>query len=313
MKRDFLPLLLNNKIQLILLFFITVIIGLIFSDFKVVLGKDERAYLNNGIDLINNGFENTKILPFMSIIFYFFSYITSDNLMGAKLMYVVSLTGITFSQFYFAKKFGEVNFPIIPSFITIILPGILVLNLYGIANLFSTSLLMVNLVLISFNLKSRNILLNILIGIFFSILYQCRLEFLFIFLAVLLIWPFINDYNKFETKLIIRDLCILILSFLIILFPWQMHLYENELFFSRIASGKGWNSIYHIIFDKEGTLISNIVFNLKDIIFILANNGFEHLKNLGSPKLIPILFMPLVGIGFMFLKKANICFYISPH
>ena len=101
MKRDFLPLLLNNKIQLILLFCITVIIGLIFSDFKVVLGKDERAYLNNGIDLINNGFEKYKDFTFMSIIFYFFSYITSDNLMGAKLMYVVSLTGITFSQILF--------------------------------------------------------------------------------------------------------------------------------------------------------------------------------------------------------------------
>ena len=45
---------------------------------------------------------------------------------------------------------------------------------------------------------------------------------------------------------------------------------------------------------------------------ILANNGFEHLKNLGSPKLLPILFMPLVGIGFMTIKKCKYLLYTTP-
>lgn len=303
----------NYKIQLILLFFITLIVGITFGDFKTGLGKDERTYISNGLNLINHGFENTKILPLMSIIFYFFSQIFLDSLTGVKLMYVLSLIGIVFSQFYFAIKLGEANLPIIPSFITLILPGMLVLNLYGIANLFSTSLLMLSLVLISLNLKYKSILLTASIGIIFSILYQCRLEFLFIFLIILLVWPFINNYKKFEVKLILRDFCILVLSFLIILLPWQLHLYENGLIFSRIASGKGWNSIYHLILNDEATFISNITLNFKQIIIILTNNSFEHLKNLGSPKLLPILFMPLVGIGFMMIKKCKfLILYISP-
>ena len=60
MMKDF-SLLLNYKIQLILLFCITFLIGIIFIDFKTGLGKDERLYIKNGFDLINNGFENIKI------------------------------------------------------------------------------------------------------------------------------------------------------------------------------------------------------------------------------------------------------------
>ena len=263
--------------------------------------------------MINNGFENYKILPWISIIFYFFSQLFSEISSGIKLMYILSLIGIAFSQFYFALKLGEIDFPIIPSFITIILPGVLILNMYGIAILFSTSLLMISLVLVSLNIKYRSILLNILIGILFSILYQCRLEYLFVFLIILLIWPFINDYKNIEAKFIVRDICILIFSFIIILLPWQLHLYEKQLYFSRIASGEDWNSIYHLIFNNESTFILNIIFNLQKIIVILANNGFEHLKNLGSPKLLPILFMPLVGIGFMMIKKCKyLLLYISP-
>ena len=203
-----------------------------------------------------------KILPFISIIFYFFSQLFAEISTGIKLMYILSLIGIAFSQFYFALKLGEINFPIIPSFITIILPGVLILNMYGIAILFSTSLLMISLVLVSLNIKYKSILLNILIGILFSILYQCRLEYLFVFLIILLIWPVINDYKNIEAKFIVRDICILIFSFIIILLPWQLHLYEKQLYFSRIASGEDWNSIYHLIFNNESTFILNIIFNL---------------------------------------------------
>ena len=306
-------LLFNYKIQLIFLIFITFIVGAIFSDFKEVLGKDERLYIANGFNLINYGFESTKILPLISIIFYFFSSLFIENLIGIKIIYVLSLIGLAFSQFYFSIKLGEINFPIIPAVITILMPGILVLNLYGIANLFSTSLLMVNLVLVSLNLKYKSILLNIFIGFLFSILYQCRLEFLFVFLIVLLIWPIINGYKICEIKLITRDIFTLILSFSTILLPWQMHLYENGLFFSSIASGKGWNSVYHLIFNADQTFVFNIINNFKDIIIILANNGYDHLKNLGSPKLLPILFLPLVGIGFMLIKKCKyLIVYITP-
>ena len=306
-------LLFNYKIQLIFLIFITFIVGAIFSDFKEVLGKDERLYIANGFNLINYGFESTKILPLISIIFYFFSSLFIENLIGIKIIYVLSLIGLAFSQFYFSIKLGEINFPIIPAVITILMPGILVLNLYGIANLFSTSLLMVNLVLVSLNLKYKSILLNMFIGFLFSILYQCRLEFLFVFLIVLLIWPIINGYKICEIKLITRDIFTLILSFSTILLPWQMHLYENGLFFSSIASGKGWNSVYHLIFNADQTFVFNIINNFKDIIIILANNGYDHLKNLGSPKLLPILFLPLVGIGFMLIKKCKyLIVYITP-
>lgn len=306
-------LLFNYKIQLIVLTFLTFIVGAIFSDFKEVLGKDERLYIANGFNLINYGFESTKILPLISIIFYFFSSLFIENLIGIKIIYVLSLVGLAFSQFYFSIKLGEISFPIIPAVITILMPGILVLNLYGIANLFSTSLLMVNLVLVSLNLKYKSILLNMFIGFLFSILYQCRLEFLFVFLIVLLIWPIINGYKICEIKLITRDISTLILSFSIILFPWQMHLYENGLFFSSIASGKGWNSVYHLIFNANQTFVFNIINNFKDIIIVLANNGYDHLKNLGSPKLLPILFLPLVGIGFMLIKKCKyLIVYITP-
>ena len=306
-------LLFNYKIQLFFLTFLTFIVGAIFSDFKEVLGKDERLYIANGFNLINYGFESTKILPLISIIFYFFSSLFIENLIGIKIIYVLSLVGLAFSQFYFSIKLGEISFPIIPAVITILMPGILVLNLYGIANLFSTSLLMVNLVLVSLNLKYKSILLNMFIGFLFSILYQCRLEFLFVFLIVLLIWPIINGYKICEIKLITRDISTLILSFSIILFPWQMHLYENGLFFSSIASGKGWNSVYHLIFNANQTFVFNIINNFKDIIIVLANNGYDHLKNLGSPKLLPILFLPLVGIGFMLIKKCKyLIVYITP-
>ena len=306
-------LLFNYKIQLIILIFITLIVGAIFSDFKEVLGKDERLYIANGFNLINHGFESTKILPLISIIFYFFSSLFIENLIGIKIIYVLSLVGLAFSQFYFSVKLGEISFPIIPAVITILMPGILVLNLYGIANLFSTSLLMVNLVMVSLNLKYKSILLNIFIGFLFSILYQCRLEFLFVFLIILLIWPIINGYKICEIKLITRDIFTLILSFSTILFPWQMHLYESGLFFSSIASGKGWNSVYHLIFNTDQSFVFNIINNFKDIIIVLANNGYDHLKNLGSPKLLPILFLPLVGIGFMLIKKCKyLIVYITP-
>ena len=83
-------LLFNYKIQLIFLTFLTFIVGAIFSDFKEVLGKDERLYIANGFNLINYGFESTKILPLISIIFYFFSSLFIENLIGIKIIYVLS-------------------------------------------------------------------------------------------------------------------------------------------------------------------------------------------------------------------------------
>ena len=138
----------------------------------------------------------------------------------------------------------------------------------------------------------------------------------YLFLIILLIWPVINDYKNIEAKFIVRDICILIFSFILILLQRQLHLYEKQLYFSRIVSGEDWNSVYHLIFNNENTFILNIIFNLKKIMIILANNGFEHLKDLGSPKFLDTskpLFAKIIIIFFKLriIFKINVFFIIK--
>ncbi len=299
------------KYQFIFSIIVAIILGFLFSLFKNDIGYDERLYLINGEFLLNDGFHNVKNLPFISLLFYLSVLPFENELVGLRVLYALSLTLISIFQFYFAYQLGEKKNPIISSLIVLIIPGLAVLNLYSLANLVSTSLLMFGLFLVCLYIKYNKLLLIFVIGIFFSLLYQSRAEFLFIFLILILSWPLLIDYKNKKYRFLLRDLSILISTFILILFPWQYFLYKNDLYFISTASGRGWRSVYHYVFSED--LFSNFIINLKDIIIILIKNSFEHLKNLGSPKLFPIFFLPLVGIGFLQLTKSRILFiFMTP-
>ena len=100
--KKILPLLLNIKIQLILLFCITFLIGIIFIDFKTGLGKDEQ-YIENGFNSINNGFENSgwnNLKSYLGYLLYLhFFTIIAEMSTGIKLMYILSLIELHFLNF----------------------------------------------------------------------------------------------------------------------------------------------------------------------------------------------------------------------
>lgn len=299
------------RYQLIFSVIVAIGLGFLFSLFKTDIGYDEKLYIRNGELLLTDGFQNVKNLPFISVLFYLFVLPFESELIGLRVLYIFSLTLISILQFYFTFQFGEKKFPIISSLITLVIPGLAVLNLYSLANLVSTSLLMLGLFLVCLYIKFNRLLLVFLIGIFFSLLYQSRAEFLFIFLILILSLPFLIDYKNEKYKFLLRDLFILILTFILVLFPWQYFLHKNDLYFISTASGKGWRSVYHLIFSER--FFSEFTYNMKEIIIILIKNSYEHLKNFGSPKLFPIFFLPLVGIGFLRLVKNNILFiFMTP-
>ena len=81
-----------------------------------------------------------------------------NELVSLRVLYALSLTLISIFQFYFAYQLGEKN-PIVSSLIVLIIPGLAVLNLYSLANLVSTSLLMFGLFLICLYIKYKKLLI----------------------------------------------------------------------------------------------------------------------------------------------------------
>ena len=153
---------------------------MIFSSFKNHVGYDERNYLSNGNLIIEEGLKNTKLLPVISLIFSFSSQIFNDNLMGIKFLYLLSLSIIAFVQYKFSLVLCGQKFPIIPVLITLVIPGILVLNIYSIGNLLS-HLYFLALYFVEISRANKNFIITFLIGVFFFDI-SVRLDNLAVFL-----------------------------------------------------------------------------------------------------------------------------------
>ena len=93
-------------------------------------------------------------------------------------------------------------------------------------------------------------------GSYSNVVFPIHVFILIYFLILILSWPLLIDYkNKKYIDFLLRDLLILVLTFILILFPWQYFLYKNDLYFISTASGRGWRSVYHYVFSED--LFSN--------------------------------------------------------
>ena len=113
-------------------------------------------------------------------------------------------------------------------------PGILLLCLYAISNIFFTSLAYLSVYCFYKSIDRRSIFLSIISGFIVGLSYLARIDGMVLFFGVLLITMILSFLNKKSyTKLSIY----FTFAFILTVIPWQIYLYSNDLILSSVIRG----------------------------------------------------------------------------
>jgi len=269
---------------------------------KIVVTGDEAFAINVGNNFLEQGiYTSTKFHPLVPILLAFIDTLTGDSLLSLKILFTVSgsTLGLAIHKILLNLNKDNTNLKLQLIFIAL-LPGLLFLGLYS-ANLVPyLSLSFWSIYFLIRYFKDTSLVSLLSLAIFLGLAYLCRIDGLILaFLcAILLIYHVFSRKERFGFNHVFYFLIL----FLLIILPWQIFLLNNNLILSSIVSS-GWESTvwtegpakYLFYYKNIGEDFSLNIHFFKP----LVNNIVMFSEYLGSVRLFPILFWPLIGITLL--------------
>lgn len=284
---------------------------------KTVLGPDERNHLELGKIFIETGiYDNTKIHPLLSILAGVINKIIEDPLNTFKVIYGISGLILSFSIFKILNVIlKDRSFTPLVHVFVLFSPGVLILCLYAISNIFFTSMIYFSVYIFYQGISKNSNIYIFFSGLLIGLCYLSRMEGLVAFFLLLLFF-LLKFYSKRDFNFL--KLSLFIIPFVLVILPWHIYLINNGLILSSIISG-GYSSgiwddgVAKYLIAKNGAL------NLKDINFIenifkpLAKNIVLYSNEISSMKLFPFFLWAFVIFGFREIKiKPDHIIFIIP-
>lgn len=273
---------------------------------KTILGPDERNHLELGKIFIETGlYTNPKIHPLLSILAGAINKIFEDPLTTFKVIYGISGLIISFSVLQILNVIlKDKSFTPFVHLFVLFNPGVLILCLYAISNIFFTSIIYFSIYIFYLGISKNSNIYIFFSGFFIGLCYLSRMEGLVIFF-LLLIFFFIKFYSKRDFNFL--KLSLFIIPFVLVILPWHIYLINNGLILSSIISG-GYSSGYwddgvaKYLISKNGT-INFIEINFVENIFKpFAKNLVLYSNEISSLKLFPFFLWGFVIFGLKEIK-----------
>lgn len=293
-------------------FFLFFIVGLT----KNSLGPDEETYLRVGTIFLDSGlYTYTKAHPFLSIVSAIINKITYNPLLTYQIIYGMSGMILSFSTYKILEEILKDKSDIKFSHIFVLLtPGVLLLCLYAISNIFFTSLAYLSIYFFYLTIIKNSSFYSLISGFLVGLSYLARMDGIVLFFGLclsILILGFLNKTSYLKVLLIFG------LVFLVTILPWQMYLNSNDMILSSVIRG-GYASGYwtdgmakYILGD--GTRINFSELNFLNHFFIpTAKNIVSYSENISSMKSFPFFLWVFVLFGFYEInfKKEYIVFAV---
>jgi hypothetical protein len=277
--------------------------------FKYLAGADERAYYRIGEHFVRTlDYTSPKHHPLYAVLIGILANLGFSMLLAAKLMFILSgmILWVSISALLklMASHVGDSQ--ILQTVFVGTMPGASALILYSGTSLLYLALVALSITLILYGILSDSKILHLFAGIVFGLAYLTRAD--GIIQVVLIIFGLLI-LQRMPLYAVIT-----MLGFALIITPWQLYLYEQRLYISSVVSG-GWNSsvwndgpMKHIILMGWGFLIYED--GLKVIVQSLAKNIQLYSQHIGSVRVFPFIYLPLVGIAFIGSNQGKKTFFI---
>jgi 4-amino-4-deoxy-L-arabinose transferase-like glycosyltransferase len=182
------------------------------------------------------------------------------------------------------------------------MPGTTILILYSGSSLLYMAMAAasVALTLYAFTRDSRR--LYVLCGALYGLTYLARLDGLILF-GLLGIYLLLSGGRVGRHQLLLMAL-----GFIIAILPWQLYLYANGLYFSKVIQG-GWGSAVWVDGPMKYIVSANGGFqfhadSLPNILSAFSKNVWLYTQHIGSIRVFPFFYMAF--IGFVFLSREKL-------
>jgi hypothetical protein len=284
---------------------------------KTTLGPDEETYLRVGTIFLNEGaYTYTKAHPLLSVLSAFIFKIFQDSLLTYQIIYGLSGMLLSFSVIKILDEIliDKSNIKFIHTFI-LLTPGILVLCLYAISNIFFTSIAYASVYFFYKCVKDRSTQISVIAGFIVGLSYLARVDGIVLFFGLclsLLILSYLNNESYKKIFLYFAS------TFFITIIPWQIYLNSNDLLLSSVIRG-GYASGYwddgiakYVLGD--GTRIGFEKLNFFNHFFVpTAKNLVLYSENISSIKSFPFFLWVFILFCFDEIKnKYNYIIFIIP-
>jgi len=262
-----------------------------------------------GTILINEGlYTNTKAHPLLSICSALINKVLQNPLLTYQIIYGLSGMVLSFSLIKILEEvlIDKKDIKIIHLFI-LLTPGILLLCLYSISNIFFTSLAYLSVYCFYKSIDRQLIFLSIISGFIVGLSYLARIDGMVLFFGLLLITMILSFLNKKSyTNLSIY----FIFAFILTVMPWQIYLYSNDLILSTVIRGGYASGFWADGAAKyllgDGTRLNISELNFFQHFFVpTAKNIVMYSEHIGSLKTFPFFLFIFIMFCFDGLKRNN--------
>lgn len=274
---------------------------------KNSLGPDEQTYLSVGKTFLEEGvYSYNKAHPLLSLFSASINKIFHNPLLTYKFIYGLSGMMLSLGIYKILKEIMlEERYMKMVHFLVLLTPGILLLCLYAISNIFYTSMAYCSIYLLFKGVKEESLLIIALSGFCVGLSYLARMDGLVLFFCSLLILTLISYLDR--KRLPKQYLFVFTIFFVFPITPWQIHLYSNDLILSTVINGGFASGFWDDGIAKyilgEGTRIKISELKFIDHFFIpTAKNIVLFSENIASIKSYPFFLWAFVGFGFYELK-----------